>query len=410
MVERGRILVVTSSFPRSPRDSTSPFVLHLAEDLQALGWRIDVLAPHTPGTATRESINGVSVERFRYFWPASAQTLCYEGGALLNLRRNRWNVIKVPVLVFLQSMGIARRLVSRRYDMVHSHWILPQAFTAALSAVLLRVPHVVTVHGSDVFSLRGRLLTQFKKVALNGASAVTVNSLATGAAVAEIVPRLREVHRIPMGASASRGRPAVVDALRQRFRRHSGPLLVFVGRVIEQKGVADLLRAVTILVPRLPGVTAIIVGDGQDRSTMVSLASELKIGDRVSFVGSVAPADVPDYLAAADLFVGPSKRGADGSSEGLGLTFIEAMLAGTPVVATRVGGIKETVQHEETGLLVSENAPREIADAVERLVTDRDLALRLSGTALELARNHFTREVVARSFSQLFEQMISLKA
>jgi glycosyltransferase involved in cell wall biosynthesis len=187
-------------------------------------------------------------------------------------------------------------------------------------------------------------------------------------------------------------------------------LLVFVGRVIEQKGVADLLRAVTILVPRLPGVTAIIVGDGQDRSTMVSLASELKIGDRVSFVGSVAPADVPDYLAAADLFVGPSKRGADGSSEGLGLTFIEAMLAGTPVVATRVGGIKETVQHEETGLLVSENAPREIADAVERLVTDRDLALRLSGTALELARNHFTREVVARSFSQLFEQMISLKA
>ncbi len=407
MGERGRILVVTSSFPRWPRDSTSPFVLHLAQDIQALGWRVDVLAPHAPGAATRESIDGVSVERFRYFWPASAQTLCYGGGALLNLRQNPWNALKVPGLVLFQCLAIAWRLVGRKYDAVHSHWILPQAFAAVLSAGPLRIPHIVTVHGSDVFSLRGRMLTLFKRIALRYANAVTVNSLATSTAVTEIVPALQELHRIPLGASVSDCPRPVVDDLRHRFRRGSGPLLVFVGRVIEQKGVADLLRAVARLTPRLPTVTALVVGDGPDRLNMERLASELTIADRVTFVGAVAPDDVPRYLAAADLFVGPSKRGPDGSSEGQGLTLIEAMLAGTPVVATRVGGIVDAVQHERTGLLVPENAPDEIAAAVERLISDEALARGLRDNALEFARRNLTRDAAARAFSLLFERTIS---
>jgi glycosyltransferase involved in cell wall biosynthesis len=379
----------------------------LAQDLQALGWRVDVLAPHAPGAAFRESINGVSVERFRYSWPISAQTLCYGGGALLNLRGNWRNALKVPVLVLFQSLAIARKLLSRKYDLVHSHWILPQAFSAALSSLPLRVPHVVTVHGGDVFSLRGRLLTRFKRKALEWANVVTVNSSATSAAVTGIMPGLRDLRRIPMGASVASPSPPIVEHIRSRFRRGSGPLLVFVGRVIEEKGVGDLLRAVAFLVPRLPTVTAVIVGEGQDRGRMERLARELAIGDRVAFAGSVAPDDVSGYLAAADMFVGASKRAPDGWVEGLGLTFIEAMLARTPVVATRVGGILDAVQHERTGLLVSENAPDEIADAVERLATDAALTARLRDSAFEFARSSFTREAAAQAFSQLFEQLIS---
>lgn len=82
----GRILVVTSNFPRWQGDSTTPFVLHLAQDLQNLGWHVDVLAPHSPGSARREVIEGVTAERFRYLWPTRLQTVCYQGGALINLR------------------------------------------------------------------------------------------------------------------------------------------------------------------------------------------------------------------------------------------------------------------------------------------------------------------------------------
>ena len=71
-----RVLFVTSNFPRWQGDSTTPFVLHLAQDLSALGWSIDVLAPHAPGAAFEETMGALRVERFPYLWPAALQTVC----------------------------------------------------------------------------------------------------------------------------------------------------------------------------------------------------------------------------------------------------------------------------------------------------------------------------------------------
>ena len=105
----GRVLCVTSNFPRWEGDSTTPFILHLAQDLQELGWRIDVIAPHAPEAAIRETIGGVRVERFPYLWPPRLETVCYQGGALVNLRRNPSNTLKLPALVLCEWAGIIRR-------------------------------------------------------------------------------------------------------------------------------------------------------------------------------------------------------------------------------------------------------------------------------------------------------------
>ena len=114
------------------------------------------------------------------------------GGALANLRRDRSNLLKLPVLVGVQAASIAGRLMSRRYDLLHSHWILPQGFVGAMSARPLGIPHIVTVHGSDIFALRASLLGRFKRFALRGSSAVTVNSQATEEAVLDLAPDLLE--------------------------------------------------------------------------------------------------------------------------------------------------------------------------------------------------------------------------
>ncbi|MBT8420402.1 MAG: glycosyltransferase, partial [Gammaproteobacteria bacterium] len=194
-----RILCITSNFPRWEGDSTTPFVLHLAEDLQALGWRVDVLAPHAPGAARHERIGGVKVERFRYLWPARLETVCYQGGALSNLAHNRGNYLKLPPLVFFEWATAVRRLMRGRYDLLHSHWILPQGFTGVLAAKPLRLPHVLTVHGGDAFALRGRILSKFKRFSLAGADAVTVNSSATREQILSIAPGIPEPKSIPMG-------------------------------------------------------------------------------------------------------------------------------------------------------------------------------------------------------------------
>ncbi len=401
---RGRILCVTSNFPRWAGDSTTPFVLHLAQDLQELGWQVHVLAPHASGTAPRETLMGVQVERFRYLWPPKLETVCYQGGALINLRKNRTNYLKLPAIVGSECFSLAHRLIKGKYDLLHSHWILPQGFNGILTAGLLGIPHVTTVHGGDVFGLQGALLTKFKRFTLRHADAVTVNSSVTEKAVIQIAPHLKELHRIPMGVSLHKVKPSLSTLeLRNRYRRGNGPLLVFVGRVVEEKGVEDLIRAVAILVPRFPDISALIVGEGQDRSALEGITKTLGLTDRVIFTGWVEPDVVPAYLAAGDIFVGPSW------TESQGLTFIEAMMSKTPVIATRVGGIVDSVRHEETGLLVNERSPEEIAAAVARLVMEPSLADNLRTRGYRLTVNKFSRISSAQAFSELFDRMIQAK-
>jgi glycosyltransferase involved in cell wall biosynthesis len=195
-------------------------------------------------------MGGVRVERFRYMWPSALETICYQGGALINLREKKSNYFKLPVLVISEGLAIAKRLIRGKYDLLNSHWILPQGFTGTLAARPLGVPHAITVHGSDIFDLRSRLITPFKRFALNKADAVTVNSSATEKAVIELVPNLEKLYRIPMGVSVKSSPPSPSPIeLREKYRRGQGPLLVFVGRVVKEKGVEDLIRAMALLVP-----------------------------------------------------------------------------------------------------------------------------------------------------------------
>lgn len=399
----GRILLVTSNFPRWANDSTTPFVLHLAQDLQDQGWTVHVLAPHAPGAKPKEVLGGVQVERFRYLWPDSLQTLCYGGGALINLRKHPTRLLQVPFFILAEWLAVLRRLARGGYDLLHSHWVVPQGFTGVLAAKLLGVPHVVTAHGSDVLALRGRFLARFKRIALRHAAAVTVNSTVTEKAVLEIAEDSPRVQTIPMGVSdRAPSREAALD-IRREHRKGDGPCLVTAGRLVKEKSVGDLIRAVALLVPRQPDVSAMILGDGPDRPALEQTARDLGVADRVFFSGWIGPKDVADHLAAADIFVAPSWL------EGQGLAVLEAMLAGLPVIATRCSGIVDAVRHDETGLLVNQAAPKDIVESVLRLARDSDLARRLAVAGAKEVEQRFTRRASARAFSTLFRSLLSGK-
>jgi phosphatidyl-myo-inositol dimannoside synthase len=405
----GRILCVTSNYPRWAGDSTTPFVLHLAQDLQALGWQVDVLAPHAPGAARSETLGGVRVERFRYLWPARAQTVCYQGGALINLRKNPLNKLKLPALVAAETLAIARRLRRGHYDLLHSHWILPQGFTGRIARTVSPLPHVLTVHGGDIFGLRGKLMGWFKRSALHGADAVTVNSSVTRQAVIETAGPLPRLETIPMGVSVAPANPKQQDLareLRAAHRRGTGPLLLFIGRIVEEKGVADLVHAVRLLRESHPDVHALIVGEGQERAEMERLAAQAGVAASITFTGWVEPTDIPAYLRAADIFVGPSRTAPDGWVEAQGLTFLEAMAADMPVIATRCGGIVDSVVDNETGLLCEQRNVSGIAAAVVRIMNEPGLRRRLTENAEHLVRQKYSRTASAHSFHTLFAKLV----
>jgi phosphatidylinositol alpha-1,6-mannosyltransferase len=403
---RGRVLLVTSNFPRWSGDATTPFILHLAQDLQALDWDIQVLAPHAPGAADAERLDGISVERFRYLWPERLQTVCYNGGALGNLRRQPLNYVKLPFLVASEWAATRRRLASGQFDLVHSHWLLPQGFTCSQAAKPLGIPHLATIHGSDVLALRNPVLDALRRRALAGAQCVTVNSSVTRAAVESLAPAGAHIIRIPMGAANASADGVRVAKLQLEHRCGQGPLLLFVGRLVEEKGAADAIAALPAILRARPEARLLVVGDGPEKSRLEAAARDLGVASQVRFAGWVDPRQLPDCYAAADVFVGPSKRAANGGVEAQGLTFAEALLSGLPVIATRSGGIVDLVRDGDTGLLVPEGSPEHIAAAVLRLADDPALAQALAARGREFAAREVTREASAKAFSRAFDALL----
>ena len=405
-VTNKRVLCLTSNFPRWPGDTTTPFVLHLCQDLARLGWGIDVLAPHAPGAAFRETLGGLETQRFQYAWPVAAQTVCYQGGALVNLRKRPLDRLKLPVLVAAEWAAVQRRLATGAYALLHSHWVLPQGFVGMLATTLQRVPHVITVHGGDLFALRSPFLESLKRSALKRASVVTVNSSFTEQRTRTLAPGLRNVERIPMGVDEAPLAPAEqarAATLRSEHRRNQGPLLVFAGRLVEEKGAEDAILALSLLVGDLPDAHLLVIGEGQDRLSLQALTQTLGLAGNVTFLGWVEPHEMRAHLACADVFLGPSRTASNGWVEAQGLTFLEAMAAGTAVVATRSGGIVDSVVHERTGLLVDERAPEQLASAVRRLVGDEQLRRTLIAAGHDLLTTRFSRRESSLRFSAVYE-------
>lgn len=400
-----RVLFLTSNYPRWANDTTTPFVHDLAVNLIDRGWDVRVLAPHAPEAARNEIIDGVAVRRFRYAVPESAQTVCYGGGALVNIRSSRRNRAKVPALILSEWMATVRSLLLG-VDLIHSHWILPQGLVAS-TAPYPKVPRVLTVHGGDAFGLRGQLLDKFSRYALRHSDRVTVNSSATEQAVRMIMGERPSVERVPMGVDLSRKPdPNEVQRVRQRFRSGNGPLLVFLGRVVEEKGVEDIVRATSVLARDLPDVSTVIAGTGQHAERVRRLADEINIGRRIHLPGWVDPLNVPSWFAAADVVLAPSRIGPDGWTEGQGLSIIEAMAVGAPVVATRTGGIPDTIVDGDTGVLVPPAEPPALAAAVGALIRRPDLAATMGQRASQAVHSRFDGSIVADRFSGLYRQLL----
>lgn len=396
-----RICLMTSTFPRWVGDEAPPFIFNLAQDLTARGWDVDVLAPHAPGAAQHETIGRIGVLRFRYLIPESLQTLCYEGGIMPKLRKRPWIAVQIPFLILGQWLALRKHIAKRRYDLIHAHWILPQGLVAVMAAKPRRIPVVVTVHGTDAFALRSTPLQLVKRIALKHAAAITANSTATANAIQRIAPTSASPHIIPFGAVSS----SEANPLFGGMHPCDGPKLIFVGRLVEEKGVDDLLRAVALL-SDLPALSLVVVGDGPERENLESMAASLGIAERVRFLGWLQSAEVARYMRLMEIFVGPSRTSRWGGVEAQGVVFAEALLAGLNVIATRSGGIPDTVIHEETGLLVDESAPDQIASQIRRLWQEPALAEKLRRNGNAFARAHLTRDRTADAFDELYRSLL----
>lgn len=397
-----RILVIASTFPRWTGDTVPPFVLHLSEGLAAAGHEIHVLAPHAPGAAREERIGSMRVHRFRYA-PAVLERLSYDGGILENLRQRPVRWLLVPgflVAEFAALLAIVRR---NRIDLIHAHWFLPQGLVAAVARTVVSRPLVMSAHGSDVLAMRSGIRRRMLQFAARRADACTTvtNFLRSELYSATGV----EAQVIPMGVDLETF--ASGDATAGRI--HAKPprrSILFVGRLVPQKGVRHLLEAMVRVREEIPTSRLVIVGDGPDRPALERRAAELGLGECVDFAGPLPHSEVTGRYREADVLVLPSVQNRQGQAEGLPVVLLEAGAAGLPVVASAIGGVPDLVNDGTTGLLVNPGESDEIATAVTDLLRDDALYTVVAGGLRDAVIARYSRESVVGQFDALFRSLV----
>ncbi len=400
-----KVLVAASSaFPRWGNDPIPAFVHDLSVGVKERGADVAVLVPHHPGAKRFEIVDGMRVYRFSYFFPSRLERLCYGGGILPNIKRSVLARLQLPFLVAAELFSLFAVAAREKPDIIHAHWILPQGFTAALAGKLLKIPVVITAHAGDVFPLNKPLFRMLSKFSLNAASAVTVNSSFTKAAVEKIASRTAKV--IPMGVDLklfSSSTASAAAAIRKKCGvGRNEKMLLFVGRLAEKKGVRYLIAAMASVLKRYPNCKLVIVGDGPEKAALAGQSQQLGLSSSVVFAGSIPNQQLPSFYRAADVFVLPSIVDKSGDTEGLGVVLLEAIAAGTPVVASKVGGIPDIVIDNKTGLLAEQKNPGRLAAAITSLLESPQLGKRLAASARKHIEKAYSWDRVAGQFASIF--------
>jgi glycosyltransferase involved in cell wall biosynthesis len=268
--------------------------------------------------------------------------LTYGHGVVGNLRRRPWLALFVPAL--LASFVRAARRVEA--DLLHAHW-LPAGWVAAHTGK----PYVVQVWGTDVEL--ARRAPRLARSVLRRARLVVAASTALAEAARQL--GAREVRLIPSGIDI----PPDVGAEREP------PEVLYVGRLSAEKGVLELVEAAG-------GLKLVVAGDGPLRARVPKAR------------GFVAHDELQLLYARAAVVACPSRR------EGFGVACLEAMAHGRPVVATSVGGLRDLVVDEETGLVVPPRDPAALRAALRRLLADQELRRRLGAAGRRRAQERFS--------------------
>jgi glycosyltransferase involved in cell wall biosynthesis len=393
-----KILYIVTAYDRRPGDYITPWLVETIRRLRDEGVTVEVLAPAYRGLASGV-VEGVMVHRFRYA-PRRWEDLTHDETAPDRVRTKPWYLGLVPGYAVAGMLAAARLARRGGYDVVHVHWPIPHALLGLAARRAGGIPLVSSFHGVELTWTRRQLrpLGPFLRHVIRTSDAVTANSSYTAGLIRAVYDRPVEV--LPFGATVEGGAPEHADAARA-----AGPFeLLFVGRLVERKGVQYLLRALASLSGRR-SVRLRVVGDGPMRAELEAQAHALGLAEVVEFDGFVERAELSRRFAGCDAFVLPAVFDAKGDVEGLGVVLVEALSYGKPVIASAAGGIVDVVRDGETGLLVPPGDVSALAGAIEALAADPERAAALGRQGQAHVAENFSWPVIIRRLAALYRSL-----
>lgn len=360
---------------------------------------IETGGPGGAETVFRELARGLDQTRFRSF-----AVIPEEGWVSESLHSDGIPFEVIP-LRRSADFGYLRRIMRvvrrERIDIIQAH-LLSSNLYAALAGAVCRIPVVATFHGQVDVSHRDRLLGVKCRLINLGAQRVVCVSEHLRRYFCEstaINPRITTC--IHNGIDAARYGPRSGRPLRLELGIGDDEILIgAVGNMRPAKGYDVLLRAAALLKQKVPACRFVIVGDAAPPDLANELAEihrALDLGDTVRYAG-FRPS-VEHILKSLDVFVLTSR------SEGFSIATVEAMATGLPAVATRCGGPEEIICDGEDGLLVRNESPEAVAEALERLILDRQLRERLGARARDHVVRRFSTEAMVGEYTRLYQRL-----
>jgi len=283
------------------------------------------------------------------------------------------------------------------FDLIDAHFAYPDGVAAALIARAIKKPLVITVHGTDInLCLRSFFLRQQIRFALRRANKIIAVCQALKDSMVNLGIEADKIEVVPNGVDLEKFRP--IDKMQARselgFPRDK-QIIISVGHLIERKGFHYLIEAMAQL--KANNNFLVIVGEGEYRSLLEKKIKEFQLENRVHLVGAVAHQDIYKWQSAADLFVLASSR------EGWPTVLFESFACGNPVVATKVWGTPEAVCSSEYGILVEDQSPIKIAEAISQALNKTWNKNKL----LEYARNNSWDSVIDKT-TCVYSQALSI--
>lgn len=312
-----------------------------------------------------------------------------------------------PLTTLAEASKLAEVIEEVGIDVIHAHYAVPHATAAVLARDMVRSarrPVVVsTLHGTDV-TLVGldRAYLRTTQYSIERSDLVTAVSRYLADYTNREMGVRKPIRVIPNAVDHERFRPAAEMGergaeLRQRFAHPDEKLLVHISNFRPVKRVEDVIRIFGRVSERM-GARLLMIGDGPDRPAAVQLASQLGLTGRVSFLGSFPR--IEDVLAVSDLFLLPSVQ------ESFGLSALEAMASGVPVVASRIGGVPEVVEDGATGRLCEPGDVESMARAAVDLLTDEQVHAAFARAARQRAVNVFSEDRVVPLVARAYEDAL----
>ncbi len=278
----------------------------------------------------------------------------------------------------------------------------------------LRLPYVVYAYGNEILDVMHTQTGYIQpRLALQQADRVLAISQFTANLVQKAGVAQERIDIVYPGCDVDHFRPLPPSMdLRKRLlgERFRDRVILTVGNLVARKGHDMVIQALPRLHQSIPDVSYLIVGDGPYRMELETLAAAMGIQDRVIFAGKISNKDLPPIYALSDVFVMTSRAQLEACDvEGFGVVFLEANACAKPVVGGHSGGIPDAIEDGVTGFLADPHDPQDIANAIKRLLTDDDLAVRMGRQGRSRVVNKFTWQMVGDRVQGILETVLREK-